>query len=170
MKFMILRGLPGSGKSRQARRLTTNGRTAWCSADHYFHLPRSGGGDRSRGMFGFQAELPLPGEYDFSPAELVHAHGLCLRTAIEAVRRGMDVCVDNTHTSAVELATYVSLAQAYGYDVDIVHVDTPVDVCLRQQTHGVAEEHITAMAARFERDLPPLWPRQRVHKYVPDAA
>jgi predicted kinase len=163
----IYRGLPGSGKStlalaeiRRAPKLS-----ALASADHYFHLPRRSGGDRACGLSGGHSSCPRPAPgagYDFNPAELVHAHGFCLRTVVDGVHHGLDVFVDNTNTSAVELAPYVALAQAYGYRVDIVHMDTPVDVCLARQTHGVPEVALRAMAARFERDLPPWWPAQRV--------
>jgi predicted kinase len=136
----ILVGVPGSGKSHHTASLTG---AVVVSADHYF--VELGGGT-----------------YAFDPTKLGAAHGQCLRRYTEALQRGeAHVVVDNTNTTLVEVSPYVSLALAYGYEVEVVRVRCPVEVAASRNTHGVGEGAVRAMDARIESmmdaGLPPFW-------------
>jgi len=137
----IMVGVPGAGKSRYAQAI--KGAFA-VSADDYF--VEAGGG-----------------VYAFDPAKLGEAHGQCLRRYTEAIQRGEPrVAVDNTNTTPLEMAPYVSLALAYGCEVEIVRVTCDPAVAAARNSHGVPEGAVRAMHARIEATfasgLPPFWP------------
>jgi len=133
-RLTILRGLPGSGKSRFTGGLEAQGAVV-ASADRF------------------------PGLYDgeFNPANLDPAHGLSVRTAIEGLQAGRHVVVDNTNLSVEELVPYVALAQAFRVDCEIVTVNADPETAFGRNTHGVpravffgTEERPGGMVARFE--------------------
>lgn len=145
MKMVILRGLPGSGKSHY------RAGKSYVSADSYFEEENHDGST----------------SYNFDAAKLGVAHASCFRDACEIVREGEDeeLYIDNTNTSAVEMAPYVALAAAYGCEVEIILFDTPLEVCLERQTHGVPEKTMHHMVLALEGPLPPWWPQQKVIKW-----
>ena len=137
----IMVGVPGAGKSRYAQAI--KGAFA-VSADDYF----VGAG---------------AGDYAFDPSKLGEAHGQCLRRYTEALQRGeSQVVVDNTNTTTLEMAPYVSLALAYGYKVDVARVTCDPAIAAARNSHGVPEGAVRAMHDRIEATfaggLPPFWP------------
>jgi len=130
--LVLMRGLPGSGKSYYAR--TTFPDATILSTDEYF-------------MVG--------GEYCFDPQKLGHAHGWNQWRAKKALEAGHEtIVIDNTHTQLWEMDAYKQLAKENGYTVEI-HQSTaewrndPV-ACHEKQTHGVPLETVHRMAARWE--------------------
>ncbi len=138
-KLVILRGLPGSGKSRFIAANFPEAVVA--SADHFFMVE---------------------GEYRFNPALIGEAHGACCRTVIGAAQAGNPlIVVDNTALSVAEIAPYILLAQAYGYDAEIVTLRCDPVTAANRNTHGVPADIILhrmvpAMAAG-EVGLMPWW-------------
>ena len=134
-RVIIMRGLPGSGKSTKAQ---SYGGTI-VSADDYF----------------IQG-----GEYKFDSSKLGAAHGQCKRLAEEAMRRGDPIIVvDNTNTTEREYKDYVDMANSYGYAVEFDVVGSGgvgVDELAKRNTHGVPKENIERMVNRWQGD--PLWP------------
>jgi len=145
-RVIILRGLPGCGKSTLQKRDYPTAVVA--SADQYFMVGE---------------------EYRFNPALLGEAHGACCRTVIGALQAGESlVVVDNTAISVAEVAPYVLLAQAYGYAVEIVTLRCDPAVAAARNTHGVPADVILkriapAMAAA-EAQLPPWWKHRVVEQ------
>lgn len=146
----IMRGLPGSGKTTLARALASNvlGRyKVIVSADDYFVTP--------------------DGEYHFDPAKLGAAHGQCQQRAKGACMDGVVVVVDNTNTTRWEMEPYLVLARQYGYNVQVVTVETTLsseDLAARS-THGITAERIQQMRAGWEanwKDGNPIPPWERV--------
>jgi predicted kinase len=139
-KLIIMQGIAGSGKSRVARRLVRPGRRvrpAIVSADLFPGLYAADG---------FHREL------------LGAAHKACFRAAVELVSGGENVVVDNTNLSALEMAPYVALGAAFGYEVEIVRVLCPQLVAYRRQTHGVPLAVHRGMARQLKRfQAPPYW-------------
>lgn len=128
MRITIMQGLPGSGKSTHAAKLKG---ALVISADDYF--VELGGG-----------------VYKFDPSKLGEAHGLCLRRVVYAMLNHEDhIVVDNTNTTSEEVAPYMALANAYGYEARILRVEAEPDVCAKRNTHGVPVQAILAMAARL---------------------
>ncbi len=73
------------------------------------------------------------------------------------------VVVDNTSTTAVEVAPYASLALAYGHELRVVTLKVDPEVAHERNVHGVPLEGIRAMARRLEEStgqLPPWWPEE----------
>jgi len=138
---IIMRGLPGSGKSWTARALArtlkalTGQAPVVVSADDYF--------------------VGEDGVYRYVPHEQGEAHKQCLRRFMEATASGEVVVVDNTNTSAHELSPYVGIAGVHDYTVHVVEMTTHPNACLRLQTHDVPEFVVGQMAARLRAPLPP---------------
>ena len=136
-KLIIMQGIPGSGKSRVARKLAKRLGASIVSADD------------------------LPGLYaadGFHPELLGEAHKRCFRLAVEHARAGHSVIVDNTNLTALEMAPYIALGAAYGYGVQIVRVRCPQPVAYARQTHGVPLAVHRGMARRLrEFQMPPYW-------------
>lgn len=140
MKVIIMSGVPGSGKSTYIKSL--EGRVVVCSADHYF--------------------TDKDGNYNFDFTNLRMAHGECLRKFM-AYR--INLCwdylvVDNTNTSAIEIAPYYAVASAYENEIDIELVTILCDPAKAhaRNTHGVPLQGVLRMdAAIRSRELPPFW-------------
>jgi predicted kinase len=164
MKIIILCGIPGSGKSHFTKDFDEETTTV-VSADFLFQ--------NRADMLGVSYNEA------FNPADLPEAHAQCLRRFTEIVARVDDaplsgedyeadqkkiVVVDNTNITAVEMAPYVALAQAYGHDVEIHLFKCDPEVAFERNTHGVSKPVIKRMAAALEeRELPPWWSSEVVH-------
>jgi predicted kinase len=133
-RLIIMRGISGSGKSTWARKNHPD--AVVCSADHFFLDARTG-------------------VYAFNPAKLGEAHLDCWRKTLEWIQANAPVIVvDNTNTQLWEMSPYVQMGNAFGYEVLIVRVDTPVDVAAARNTHGVPAAAVKSMADRFQKVLP----------------
>lgn len=149
---VIMRGLPGSGKSTFVDSLRAEGAKTSkpvyaLSADQYF--------------------TDENGSYTFVPSDIGKAHALCLREFVELVRGktlGV-IVVDNTNTQCWEMAPYVALAQAYGRNVQVIHTKTELspDALAARNVHGVPAKAIQGMRDRWE-DLVYHWPAEIVRE------
>lgn len=145
MKVIIMRGVSGAGKSTWIRNnypLATL--RSVVSADHYF--------------------TDAHGIYRFDPNKLGEAHGACLRLYLEHIRK-IDplIVVDNTNTTVAEIAPYYALAEAYGYEVEIVTLTVEPALAYERNVHKVPlttidRQHYNLVNER----LPPRW-RHRTH-------
>jgi len=120
----ILSGLSGSGKSTWARAKASASGSEYriCSADHYFIDPTTG-------------------EYNFNYRKLGEAHSQCFRLTSEALQQAVPmVFVDNTNLTAIDIAPYVAIGGAYGYDVRIVLISTTLTLeeLAERNTHQVS--------------------------------
>ena len=136
-KVLILRGVPGSGKSRYAHKAVEGvDPNRICSADQYFE---QGGG------------------YYFDPLKLPEAHGFCFGRFLEALQDGYPlIVVDNTNTHHWEYVNYEKAARLVGYKIEFVEfraftVDA-IRLCFDRNQHGVPRDIIAKMAVNFEPD------------------
>lgn len=155
IKVIILAGPSGAGKSTYEQLVRDTNQhvpVVTCSADKHF--------------------VGADGVYRFDPRQLPAAHAKCLRDFTHAVTGGVGqngvVVVDNTNTTAIELAPYLALANAYEADVE-VHVfglDTPTEELARRNTHGVPQGTCARMQDNLRATLkawPPWWPKPTAH-------
>lgn len=152
MAVQIRRGLPGSGKSTQAR----------------FEMSKSG----AENQVIFSADYYMvddEGKYKFDAQKLTEAHGKCLRNFVAAVQLPPEksfLIVDNTNITVAEMAPYAALALAFGHKLEIITSDCPVELCSKRNVHGVNIETIQRMEVLMKKqELPPWWPH--LIKYMP---
>lgn len=146
MKVVILRGVPGSGKSTIAKKYYPG--AVVCSADHHFESPNPQG-------------MHLPPTYTFDRSKLPEAHRACMRKFLEATNYRYEntndlVVVDNTNVKLWEFAGYVQVAHARGYEVEVVRACCDPAVAAARGLHGVSLGKVIEMAARFDR-VPQSW-------------
>ena len=141
MRVLIMRGYPGSGKSTWVKKNLPGAHI--CSTDFFFYRD---------------------GEYRFNPSLYPHAHAACMGSFIEALQKERPlVVVDNTNITLIEIAPYFSVAQSFGYDVEIVFVDPKLSMkeLSERNVHGAPYETLCRMESRLENNFPPFWPRQK---------
>lgn len=138
--LVLLRGIPGSGKSTKAQEIVDNcfGTHVKCSADDYF--------------------INSDGEYVFNRFRLGKAHNQCKENAKQAMKDGVDlVIVDNTNTTKKEMQPYINMAKHYGYQIKFEVVgsfdEESIELYAKRNVHGVPVETIKRMASRFELDV-----------------
>jgi predicted kinase len=136
--LIIMRGLPGSGKSTRAKELQEEG--VIHSTDTYF-------------------TDPISGEYKFDFEKAKEYHQNNLEAAIESMKAGISpIIIDNTNTQRWEFQKYLDAAEEYGYDVKIETIDPTnysedfiKELAERQKkTHNVPEQVIIDMLKRWE--------------------
>ena len=148
--LVIMRGLPGSGKSTKAKSLGEGG--AVFAADDFF----------MRG-----------GKYVYDPRLSGHAHLWNQGRVKAAMRMGVSpIVVDNTNVKAEHAKPYVDAAKENGYEVSFEEPDSPwwkesfspdmseedksrlVKELMAHGTHGVPEDVIRKMLDEWQHDLP----------------
>jgi|TARA_B110000495_G_C22967450_1_gene567523 predicted kinase len=124
----IVRGLPGSGKSSLAKKVTE----AVYSADDFFTNKK--------------------GEYNFNVKLLGKAHEWCWGKVRDAMYIGVQaVAVANTFTQGWEAEKYYQIAEEYGYSVFVIECQNDFG-----NVHDVPQKSIDAMKERWEKDLTPV--------------
>nr|XP_020847043.1 NEDD4-binding protein 2 isoform X4 [Phascolarctos cinereus] len=134
--LVLLRGLPGSGKSFLARKLLEeNPNGIILSSDDYFSKN---------------------GQYQFDGNLLGEAHEWNRKRAKEALEKKVSpVIIDNTNLQAWEMKPYIILSQKYKYKIHFREPDTwwkfkPKELA-RRNIHGVTKEKIARMLEHYER-------------------
>lgn len=128
-ELILLRGLPGSGKSTVASIIES---AFHYEADMYF--------------------IDENGDYHFDGSKLKEAHQWCkkkVESAMNAVYGSAPrkIVVSNTFTQEWEMEAYYELAEKYGYRVSSLIVENRHGGV---NEHGVPEEKIDEMFNRFE--------------------
>jgi len=132
-ELILLRGVPGSGKSTTAKLLGAGGAGyAHFEADMYFMKD---------------------GVYKFDPSKLRDAHTWCQNSVEQAMllnhTTGANsvIIVSNTFTQEWEMEAYYKLAQSWNYKVFSLIVENRHGGV---NEHGVPEDKLQAMKDRFE--------------------
>ena len=142
--MIIMRGLPGSGKSSLAKAILeksnkdvcidANGRYRYASSDDYFMVS---------------------GSYKFDATQLSASHNYSFTQAMYGCQNFEDiVLVDNTNITRAEFTPYAMLGRAFSFKVILVHVEAPVGLCISRNRHGVPATTIERMAQNFENAFP----------------
>jgi predicted kinase len=122
---VILRGLPGSGKSTFARRLASEFSFIHLEADDHFYID---------------------GVYRFDPARVADAHALVVRDALAHLQAGRRVVVANTHVRLWEMAAIVGAATIVQQSFCIAEFKGRFE-----NIHNVPENVFSGMVARWEK-------------------
>jgi hypothetical protein len=141
-RVYILSGISGSGKSFLAEEILQRTQGVKVSADHFFMQN---------------------GEYLFDPKKLGEAHADCFRRFIHYLEKTwLDIVVDNTNCTAIEIAPYYQAANAFNALPEILTIRcgqwNEVEWCARRNVHKVPADAVYAQHNRLEdRVLPPYW-------------
>jgi len=141
-RVLILSGVPGSGKSHFVGSLDN---PLVFSADDYF--------------------MTKDGVYDFTPSEIGKAHQWCFRRYVSALTASTDrlVVVDNTNTTAPEIAPYYLAAEAFDCEPTVVRIQCDPAVAFARQKHNVPANVHARMVEQFNRhDVLPWWRVQTI--------
>lgn len=133
--LIIMRGLPGSGKSSKAKTLGIGG--VVYSTDDFFDVD---------------------GKYMFDPTKLKEYHEKNQHRTELAMRKGVTpIVIDNTNIMADHMKPYVKLGDMYGYKISIEYPETDwawdADQLASKNTHGVPKNSIQRMLDNFQHDV-----------------
>ena len=120
--LILIRGIPGSGKSTMARELMKVIDAKHYEADMYY--------------------LDADGNYNFIPSQIKYAHEWCQCNASLALSLGFNVIVSNTFTTKKEMKPYLIMDHA-----NIAIFEAKGDY---ETIHNVPEETINKMKNRWE--------------------
>ena len=125
-KLILIRGLPGSGKSTVARNMLANGAVDW-------H---------------FEADMWLVdkmGVYRWTRERSKLAHASCIKAASVEMAKGKRVVVSNTFTQLWEMQPYIDAAKESGAEVEVLVARGNFG-----SIHNVPPETLNAMRDRWE--------------------
>lgn len=140
-----MRGLPGSGKTTFAKNLFP------CAL-----------------IFGADQNMTNEkGEYAFDPKKLNSCHKLCMLDFINALMYKNEnvLIIDNTNTSAIEIAPYISVANAFDYESEIITLKCSTEHSVKNNTHGVPIEAVLKLDKKMQDPLPPFWKHTIIENY-----
>jgi predicted kinase len=124
--LILIRGLPGSGKSTEAKRIEARapGLYRHLEADMYF---------------------VVKDKYIFDASKLGEAHKWCQSRTEDYLERGYNVIVSNTFTTLKEIKPYENLAKEMGIKMEVYQMNNSF-----KSVHDVPEETINRMKERWQ--------------------
>ena len=130
--LILLRGLPGSGKTTLAKVLSENNTYPVFSVDDYF-------------------TNEITGEYIFNFQNNHLAYKQCETLTHDAMQQLiLKVLVHNTFTMDWEFEPYFKLAKKFKYNLFVVTVENYHN---NKNTHGVSDEQLKKMAEKYKLKL-----------------
>lgn len=130
-ELILLRGIPGSGKTTLAKillQIRVTDEPEVLSADDFFENEN--------------------GEYNFDASKLKEAHNYCQFRCSERMRQQKaKIIVANTFTQEWEMEIYYEMAKRYNYRVHTLIVENRHG---SENIHGVPVEKIKQMKKRFD--------------------
>ena len=160
---VVLRGLPGSGKSFLSRNCseisTDSSQVVVCAADEYFTEGDS---------------------YRFNPNNLPKAHSFCLSRFLSALTEGKQIIIiDNTNSRLWEYRIYTHLCDILGLSYHILEVPCPnaaiADMYCARNVHNIDSPVASKIFNHWEEDeravkIPPALSHPRARVVSPDSS
>lgn len=136
-KMIILRGIPGSGKTTFAKQL--------CKEEDYWRINY----DELRQM--------ILGELNWTKGFKLYKFESIIETisfelAKSIMTIGYDIVIDNTNLNHSVVNKWQNLGEEYGYEVEIKEMTTPLEICLERdklRSTPVGEKVIRGMHERY---------------------
>jgi predicted kinase len=127
--LIILRGLPGAGKSTLAALLSEDSRwPIFCIDDYFTH--------------------PITKSYNFVFSENYLAYQQCQVNTEQAMQQKIKkIIVDNAFTLSWEMEPYFKLANTHNYQIFVATVENYHG---GKNQHGILESDIEKMAAKYK--------------------
>lgn len=124
--LVLIRGIPGTGKSTLAKMFADRMGFEHLEADQYFvdHVT---------------------GEYKFNRNMISHAHTYCVAYTDDFLNHGKDVVVSNTFVHQWEMEKYREMATRYNIGLTVIVLTEEYG-----NTHGVPKETVDRMRSEFE--------------------
>jgi len=122
--LIIIRGIPGSGKSSFAN-LMTKFNYYHIEADMYYYMKY--------------------GEYKWSKEEAPLAHEWCQKEFKKLIEKEKNIVISNTFIKKSEMEPYIKLANEHNYNISIIKMMTNFNTI-----HNVPEDTIKRMRENFE--------------------
>jgi predicted kinase len=124
--LIILRGIPGSGKTTVASVLQDELSTVYSADDYFMH----------------------DGVYKWDASKIGNAHAECQSNVAHAMKNGQPkIFVANTNTTKKELEPYYRMAEEHGYKVYSLIVENRHN---GQNVHNVPKDTLEKMSNRFD--------------------
>lgn len=135
----IMRGIPGSGKSRAAHKMLEY--AYQCGIDAIIH---------SADDYRY-----FDGVYVFNRYTSMYGHATCQQAATISMREGFPVVIiDNTNLEISSIRPYYEAAIANGYKVIVLNVTPPsLEVAMKRNIHDVPADTMAAMYAKWSETL-----------------
>ena len=128
-KLVIIRGLPGSGKSTMAKGMVANDPNLHHHEADMYHTDENG-------------------VYNWKRENVKVSHQWCQSQVEQSLAAGFDTIVSNTSTTKKEMQPYFDICQRLGCKYEII-------LCTGeyQNVHDVPPETLRRMKERFEYDI-----------------
>jgi uridine kinase len=127
--IILLRGLPGSGKTELAKALSEQGKYPVLSVDDYFTHPETG-------------------EYEFDYKSNHLAYKSCEERTLKYAESGLSkILVHNTFTMYWEMEPYFKIASDHNYSIFVVTVENYHN---GNNKHNVSEEQLLKMSMKYK--------------------
>lgn len=135
-RLVIIRGLPGSGKTTLAHEISGNSGKIFSSDDYFIEN----------------------GYYIFQQGKCRDANLWNQKRVEEAIKSEEQlIIVDNVNARKWEAKAYVELAVKHGFEIQFVEPNTSwkfdVDILAEKSVHSVSKKHIVRMLKVWETDF-----------------
>lgn len=126
--LLLLRGLPGTGKTTLANMIVGNNQDNWDNFEADMYMVNANG------------------IYQFDPERLQETHDKCYNNTKKSLLRGKSVIVSNTLTTTKEVERYQELAKECNVRFKSVIIENRNDT---ESIHNVPTKSMERMEARF---------------------